>query len=82
LNLQLRIFNDEKIDPASIVALKAKKQLKIMPFLCTGCGTCVRTCPNGALSILEKIPSVDTGKCVLCGYCMPAICHQIKVGAV
>jgi aryl-alcohol dehydrogenase-like predicted oxidoreductase len=71
LNLQMRIFNDEDIDPALFAGLKANKQLKIIPFLCTSCGTCVNSCPNGALSLVDKVPVADPQKCVLCGYCTP-----------
>jgi len=86
LDLQLRIFNDEKIDPASLAGLKSNKQLKIIPFLCNSCGTCAKNCPNGAISMIEKVPEgksdpaaprrlipvPDPAKCVLCGYCTPA----------
>ena len=78
LNLQLRIFNDEGIDASDLAALKAKKQLKFMPFLCTSCGACVKSCPNGALSLVDKIPSADPNKCVLCGYCTP-ICPEFAI---
>ena len=78
LNLQLRIFNDEEIDASGLAALKAKKQLKVMPFLCTSCGTCVKACPNGALSLVDKVPSADPQKCVLCGYCTPT-CPEFAI---
>jgi len=78
LNLQLRIFNNEKIDPSVLVGLKSRKQLKIMPSLCSSCGTCVKNCPNGALSMTGKIPVPDPGKCVLCGYCTPA-CPEFAI---
>jgi aryl-alcohol dehydrogenase-like predicted oxidoreductase len=71
LKLQLRIFNDEEIDPASLAGLKANKKLKIMPFLCKSCGICVKSCPNNALSMPDKLPVPDLQKCVLCGYCTP-----------
>jgi len=78
LNLQLRIFNDEEIDPASLSGLKATKQIKIMPFLCNSCGTCIKVCPNGALLIEAKVPLVDERACVLCGYCTPA-CPEFAI---
>jgi len=78
LDLQVRIFNDEKIDPAELAILKSKKQIKIMPFLCVACGTCVKTCPNGALSMVDKLPVPDPGKCVLCGYCTP-VCPAFAI---
>ena len=78
LNLQLQIFNGEEIDKARLASLKAVKQLKIMPFLCSSCGTCVRACPNGALSLVDKLPVPDPKKCVLCGYCTP-VCPEFAI---
>jgi len=48
---------------------------------CTGCGTCAKSCPQGAIEIItsvnpeenkytvEKI-DVDTGDCIQCGLCV------------
>jgi NADH-quinone oxidoreductase chain I len=50
---------------------------------CTGCGTCAKTCPQGAIEIItatdmkankyavEKY-QVDTGYCIQCGLCVEA----------
>ncbi len=50
---------------------------------CTGCGTCAKTCPQGAIEIVtstnlvdnkyvvEKY-EVDTGYCIQCGLCVEA----------
>ena len=50
---------------------------------CTGCGTCAKSCPQGAIKIItsvnleenkyrvEKI-EVDTGYCIQCGLCVEA----------
>jgi len=50
---------------------------------CTGCGTCAKTCPQGAIEIVtstnpvenkyevEKY-EVDTGYCISCGLCVEA----------
>ena len=78
LALQLRIFNDEKIDPASLAHLKASKQLKIVPSLCKPCGICATKCPNGAISMIDNFPVVDRVICVLCGYCTPT-CPQFAI---
>ena len=77
-NLQFRIFNGEKIDPASLGGLKAKKQIKVMDFLCKSCGACVKACPNNALAFDGKIPAADPRKCVLCGYCTP-VCPEFAI---
>ena len=43
-------------------------------YACLGLGTCVRTCPFGAIHIDErlKIAVVDEEKCVACGKCVAA----------
>ena len=48
---------------------------------CTGCGTCVKTCPQGAIEIVTSTNlvenkyiieeyQVDTGYCIQCGLCV------------
>lgn len=40
------------------------------PGLCTGCGTCVEYCKEGAISIKKGISVLDPAKCVQCGTCI------------
>ena len=53
---------------------------KIVPNskVCIGCGTCVRNCPVGALSLENGKAKIDYGKCIGCGFCI-SIC---PVGAI
>ncbi len=50
---------------------------------CTGCATCAKTCPQGAINIVTSIDpvenkynvekiEVDTGYCIFCGLCVEA----------
>lgn len=50
---------------------------------CTGCGTCAKTCPQGAIKIITSVNpeenkytvetiEVDTGYCIFCGLCVEA----------
>ena len=50
---------------------------------CTGCGTCAKTCPQGAIEIITSVNleenkytveeiEVDTGYCIQCGLCVEA----------
>ena len=45
---------------------------------CTGCGCCVKRCPNNALNIKDKTAVCDKKKCLLCGYCS-AICPMFAI---
>ncbi len=38
--------------------------------LCTGCGTCVDFCPEGAIDIIDGKSNVNFEKCIGCGQCM------------
>jgi aryl-alcohol dehydrogenase-like predicted oxidoreductase len=78
LELNLRIFNDEKI-PRELLTQKNKpsKRLFILS-LCKGCGTCVKTCPNNALSLENGKAVVDHKLCILCGYCNP-VCPEFAI---
>jgi predicted aldo/keto reductase-like oxidoreductase len=71
LELNLKIFNDEKI-PQELLPQKIKpsKRLFISRF-CEGCGNCVKTCPSNALSLKNGKAVVDHKLCILCGYCNP-----------
>jgi electron transfer flavoprotein alpha subunit len=39
---------------------------------CTGCALCIKACPFGAISIVNKKAVIDFAKCNLCGACVPA----------
>ena len=78
LELNLKIFNDEKI-PQELLSQKIKpsKRLFISRF-CKGCGTCVKACPNNALSLKNGKAVVDHKLCILCGYCNP-VCPEFAI---
>ncbi len=38
--------------------------------LCVSCGSCVKVCPKGAISVINGLyADVDTQKCIGCGRC-------------
>ncbi|MEE1032177.1 MAG: glycyl-radical enzyme activating protein [Ruminococcus sp.] len=54
--------NPESISP--------RKQIEWLQVRCMGCGTCIKTCPQGALSATPQGILVDRRKCVACGQCV------------
>lgn len=47
---------------------------------CIGCNECVKACKHDALTLINNKSSVDSDKCVLCGYCgkyCPEFCIKI-----
>jgi len=78
LELNLKIFNDEKITQELLTQkIKPSKRLFILSF-CKGCGTCVKVCPNNALSLENGKAVVDPKLCILCGYCNP-VCPEFAI---
>ena len=46
--------------------------IKVINEKCTGCKLCVKTCPFGAIDIVDKKAVIDLDKCNLCGACIEA----------
>ncbi|RLF57470.1 MAG: ferredoxin [Thermoplasmata archaeon] len=42
---------------------------KVDESKCVGCGACVDTCPNGAIT-LDGVAKIDESKCIECGACV------------
>ena len=72
----LRYFREEYLAhinegrcPAGVC--RALITYEIDPDKCTGCGSCARACPQGAITGEKKKPhTIDTSACIRCGVCM------------
>ncbi len=49
-----------------------EKPIEVLADKCMGCRLCVKACPFGAITIVEKLAVIDLGKCTLCGACLEA----------
>jgi len=45
---------------------------------CTGCGICVRSCPQKAITLVEKLAVVDNDRCIRC-YCCHELCPEAAI---
>lgn len=81
VEMNYRFFSGEPIPLEEQEAARREKRLKIVEAYCKGCGLCIDTCPNGALSMANGKSSVDPDKCLLCGYCTPA-CPEFAIRVI
>jgi len=58
---------------------KPTPQLMCFEDLCTGCGTCMETCPNGAVMPMDGKFGRDTDKCTDCGLCAESCPSKARV---
>ena len=52
---------------------------KVYADLCTGCEQCAKWCPEGAISMVEKIAVIDHQICIGCGQCL-SVCRFSAIG--
>ena len=74
LQLNIDLFSGIEQD----YTVLGSKRLFISARHCTGCGSCVKTCHNDALTLEEGKAKVDLDKCLLCGYCSSE-CPQLAI---
>ena len=44
--------------------------IKVINEKCVGCKLCIKSCPFGAIEVVNKKAVIDLNKCTLCGACI------------
>ena len=44
--------------------------IRVLDDKCVGCKLCVKACPFGAITVVDKLARIDLAKCTLCGACV------------
>ena len=57
----------------------AETKLRVRRELCLGCGLCVESCPQQAISLQAGQAHIDQGRCNHCGLCLD-VCPQGAIG--
>lgn len=60
---------------------RAAQELLFYTERCTGCGKCVRVCPEGGVTLIDGRAVTDRKKCIGCGHCVtvcPAGAREIS----
>lgn len=91
IEMNVLLFEGRSVPKKIVAQLETvPRRLRINVF-CRGCGSCIETCAQGALSVdhSQADPSkdkkghavVDSSKCVLCSYCAEA-CPQFAIRVI
>jgi len=75
----VKIFKDEPLPRSLVQALGEYKRHLFIKDWCQGCGECIKRCGQNALILnKEGKVTVDSDRCILCGYCGSA-CKELAI---
>lgn len=81
IDMNLALFEGRPVDPALLAATRGKERRLSFGDWCTGCGLCVDRCAEKALALAGGKVSVDSGRCIFCGYCA-TVCRDFVIKVI
>jgi len=72
-------------DAGGIPVIQVKGGVNVVPSRCIGCRLCVKQCPVGAISFVQRKAVIDQDKCIECYICVegkPSGFKGCPVGAI
>jgi electron transport complex protein RnfB len=71
IELRAKGKKDRRIYVCCINKEKGGPARKNCSVACIGCGKCLEVCPYDAITLIENLAYIDSGKCKLCRKCAP-----------
>ena len=76
LDVNLKIYDGIELTKEELAAASSNKLMYVVKF-CKGCGNCVESCEQGAISMVDEKAYIEHSNCVLCGYCRKSCPHSM-----
>ncbi|MCW3490160.1 aldo/keto reductase [Dethiobacter alkaliphilus] len=76
LSVNLKIYNGIDVTKEELEAAASNKRMYVVKF-CKGCGNCVESCEQGAISMVDEKAYIEHSNCILCGYCRKSCPHSM-----
>ncbi len=81
IDMNVALFEGRPVAEELLARTRARTRRLLVEDWCTGCGSCVSRCGEGAMRIEEGRARVDPDRCLLCGYCA-GVCRDFAIKVV